>query len=72
MYQWELKNENINKLKIILANEATSMLHGKTDAIKAEKTAKETFLLGGVGKDLPKIKITKLLIDYFQIMTFER
>ena len=55
----ELKNENINKLKIILANEATSMLHGKSAAIKAEKTAKETFESGGSGTDLPEIKIRK-------------
>ncbi len=53
----DLKNENINKLKIILANEATSMLHGKSAAIKAEKTAKETFESGGSGKDLPEIKV---------------
>ena len=55
----ELKNENINKLKIILANETTSMLHGKSAAIKAEKTAKETFESGGSGADLPEIKIRK-------------
>ena len=44
----KLKNENINKLKVILANEATAMLHGKSSAAKAEKTAKETFETGGV------------------------
>ena len=55
----ELKDQNINKLKIVLANEATSMLHGKAAAIKAEKTAKETFESGGSGKDLPEIKIKK-------------
>ena len=55
----EIKNENINKLKIILANEATSMLHGKTSAIKAEKTAKNTFEKGSIGDDLPAIKIKK-------------
>ncbi len=54
-----LKNNNINKLKIILANEATTMLHGKSAASKAEKTAKETFETGGSGKDLPEIKIKK-------------
>ena len=53
----ELKNENINKLKIILANEATSMLHGKSAAIKAEKTAKTTFESGGSGASLPEIRI---------------
>jgi len=55
----KLKNENINKLKIILANEATSMLHGKSAAVKAEKTAKATFESGGSGEDLPEIKIKK-------------
>ncbi len=55
----ELKNENINKLKIILANEATSLLHGKSAALKAEKTAKMTFEGGGSGADLPEIKIKK-------------
>ena len=49
--------KNINKLKIILANEATSILHGKSAAIKAEKTAKTTFESGGSGTDLPEIKI---------------
>jgi len=53
----KLKNENINKLKIILANEATSMLHGKSAATKAEKTAKTTFESGGFGTNLPEIKI---------------
>ena len=47
-----IKNQDINKLKIILANEATAMLHGKRAALKAEKTAKETFIdLGYSGKD---------------------
>jgi len=54
-----LKDENINKLKIILANEATSILHGKSATIKAEKTAKATFESGGSGGDLPEIKIKK-------------
>ncbi len=56
----ELKNENINKLKVILANEATAMLHGKSSAAKAEKTAKITFETGGVGSNLPEIKVKKV------------
>ena len=55
----EMKNENINKLKIILANETTAMLHGKNAAIKAEETAKNTFEKGNIGTDLPEIKIKK-------------
>jgi len=53
----KLKNENINKLKIILANEATSLLHGKVSAVKAEKTAKNIFEKGSIGDDLPVINI---------------
>ena len=53
----KLKNENINKLKIILANEATSLLHGKAAATKAEKTAKNIFEERSIGDDLPIINI---------------
>ena len=49
---------NINKLKILLANEATKILHGKKAAIKAEQTAKDTFEGQGVGSNLPEIKIS--------------
>jgi len=55
----KLENENINSLKIVLANEATTMLHGKSAAKKAEETAKNTFEKGKVGKDLPTINIKK-------------
>ena len=54
------ENENnINNLKILLANEATKILHGKIAAQKAEKTAKETFESGGIGKELPEILMKK-------------
>ena len=46
-----------NNLKILLANEATKILHGEAAAKKAEKTAKETFSGSGIGKDLPEIKV---------------
>jgi len=55
----EIKNQDINKLKMLLANEATSMLHGKEAANKAERTAKNTFEEGSVGEDLPSMKIKK-------------
>ena len=51
------KEKNINNLKIILANEATKILHGKIASKKAERTAKETFEAGGLGENLPEIKI---------------
>jgi len=55
----KIKNNNINKLKIVLANEATSMLHGKSATLKAEQTAKNTFEKRSVGDDLPIININK-------------
>ncbi len=55
-----MEEENdINKLKILLANETTKILHGKTAAKKAEQTAKSTFEAGGAGIDLPEIKYKK-------------
>ena len=48
---------NINNLKIILANEATKILHGEIEAKKAEQTAKDTFSGKGLSKYLPEIKI---------------
>ncbi len=51
------KEQNINKLKIILANEATKILHGEVAATKAEKTAKDTFEGKGYSLDLPEISL---------------
>ena len=53
----KIKNEDINQLKIKLANEATSMLHGKDEALSAEKTAKKTFEENSLGEDLPSVDI---------------
>jgi tyrosyl-tRNA synthetase len=65
----QIKNKNINELKIILANEATTMLHGKSAAIKAQKTAKVTFEEGSVGSDLPSFKIEKKkIMDGFNLI----
>ena len=57
------KEKNINNLKIVLANEATKILHGETASKKAEQTAKETFESGGLGSDLPEIKIKSSEIE---------
>ena len=59
-----VKNEkNINNLKILLANEATKILHGDKASKKAELTAKETFEGSGLGSDLPEIKIKSVDIN---------
>ena len=55
-----LKNsQDINELKILLANEATAMLHGHKSAKDSESTAKKTFKDKSIGKDLPTIKVKK-------------
>jgi len=51
------KEKNINNLKILLANEATKILHGEAVSKKAEKTAKDTFEGTGLSSGLPEIKI---------------
>ncbi len=59
-----ISNEkNINNLKILLANEATKILHGEKAAKKAEQTAKKTFEGGGLGEDLPEINVSEKEIN---------
>ena len=53
------ENKNINDLKKILANETTKILHGKSKASQAEKTATDTFQLGKINENLPTREITK-------------
>tara|TARA_B100001093_G_scaffold508432_1_gene570631 strand:+ start:1 stop:1230 length:1230 start_codon:yes stop_codon:yes gene_type:complete len=59
----KIKDRNINELKILLANKTTSMLHGKIEAQKSEKIAKETFSENSSGSNLPSIKIKKNNLD---------
>ena len=55
----KIKKKNINEQKIILANEATSLLHGKKEATICEETAKKTFSDNSLGSALPSISINK-------------
>ncbi len=59
----KIKENNINDLKILLANEATAMLHGQKEATNAEKLAKSTFRENSSGENLPSIKIDKNIIN---------
>jgi len=59
----KIKKHDINKLKITLANEATSMLHGKKQAEACEKTAKKTFSENSLGSELPSIFLNKRQLD---------
>ena len=55
----KIKNDNINELKILLANKTTEMLHGKKEAKKSEETAKQTFADNSIGDNLPSISVTE-------------
>ncbi len=51
-----LHGAEINDAKIVLATEATALLHGREAADAARETAKTTFAGGGAGADLPTVK----------------
>jgi tyrosyl-tRNA synthetase len=51
-----LSGAEINQAKIVLATEATAMLHGREAALTAEATARETFVGGGAGESLPTLE----------------
>ncbi len=53
----KIKDKDINTLKILLANNTTSMLHGEKVAKNCEQAAKEVFSGGGLGSNLPSIQI---------------
>ena len=55
----ELDGAAINDAKVVLANEATALLHGAGAAASAEATARETFAGGGAGEDLPTLKVDR-------------
>jgi tyrosyl-tRNA synthetase len=51
-----LPGAEINEAKIVLATEATAMLHGREAALDAKETARTTFA-GGAGGDLPTLSV---------------
>jgi tyrosyl-tRNA synthetase len=53
----QLPGAEINEAKIVLATEATAMLHGRAAAEAAATTARETFAAGGAGEDLPTLSV---------------
>ena len=59
----KIKNDDINQLKIKLANETTSMLHGRKAAQNSEQAAKEAFSGKSLGSNLPSITIKSKDID---------
>ena len=53
----KVETNDINDLKILLANKATSMLHGEDAAKNSEQAAKEAFSGNSLGSSLASIKI---------------
>ncbi len=53
-----LAGAEINGAKVTLANIATGLLHGEDAALAAETTAREVFEHGGVGDDLPTLRLS--------------
>ena len=52
-----LEGADINDAKVILANAATVLCHGAAAADAAAETARQTFVEGGAGEDLPRIDV---------------
>jgi len=52
-----LRGAEINQAKIVLATEATAMIHGREAADAAARTAAETFGSGGAGEELPTLSL---------------
>ncbi|WP_296765055.1 tyrosine--tRNA ligase [Sediminimonas sp.] len=53
-----LGGAEINEAKIVLANEVTTLCHGREAAAAAEATAREVFEKGGAGDDLPTLVLS--------------
>ncbi|MBY0533186.1 MAG: tyrosine--tRNA ligase [Xanthobacteraceae bacterium] len=54
-----LKGSEINEAKKVLATEATAMVHGREEALKAEATARTTFEEGALAENLPSFDAKK-------------
>ena len=64
-----VEGQAINDAKIVLANQATAMLHGRDAAAAAEETARQTFAEGGSGGDLPTLSVEGGKIGVVQALT---
>ena len=65
----KLEGQAINDAKIVLANEATAMLHGRDAAEAAAETARRTFEEGSSGGDLPTLSVPEGSIGIVQALT---
>lgn len=67
-YEAWVGSSKINDAKIILATEATALLHGRDAAEKAQATAAETFAGSGVSADLPEIMVPTADVAIYELL----
>ena len=60
----KLTGSDINDAKIMLANEATALCHGRDAAAAAAETARRVFAEGGIGEDLPVIEVPRAQLEH--------
>ncbi|MFL6751071.1 MAG: tyrosine--tRNA ligase [Sphingomicrobium sp.] len=65
----QLQGQAVNDAKIVLANEATAMLHGRKAAEAAAETARRTFEEGAAGGELPTLQVPEGGISILQALT---
>ena len=65
----KLEGQAINEAKIVLANEATALLHGRDAAVTAAETARRTFEEGTAGGALPTLQVPEGSIGIVQALT---
>jgi tyrosyl-tRNA synthetase len=58
-----LEGDAINEAKIVLANEATALAHGRAAAAAAAETARRTFVEGKAGEALPSIELDEAALS---------
>jgi tyrosyl-tRNA synthetase len=64
-----LEGADINKAKVVLANEATTLLHGAEAAKDAEATATKTFQQGGAAEGLPSEDVSEAVLNEMGILS---
>jgi tyrosyl-tRNA synthetase len=58
-----LQGAEINAAKIVLATEATALVHGRDAAEAAAESARQTFAEGALGADLPRIPVPRAEVE---------
>ena len=68
----KLKGEELNEAKKILATEATTLLHGKTNAIQSLNAAEDVFEKNKFENSLPSVEIERHIIKNYLTSKYAR